>query len=176
MHFFLVVPTLDETEEASIIARLTKLHIQVAPGTNKAMTHIKLDTASSENNLMTIHQQLSRSGSYICVPLLWVTTWGKWSPTQQQKSRSKVHTHGTTQNFLVLLWLYKEVMDYPTCFQDRSLQINQDLAASQKNQLNVKDIQLYSLPTDRIRVIREGVAVVPPHEGRSYHGMVRLVE
>ena len=70
MHFFLVVPTLDETEEASIIARLTKLHIQVAPGTNKAMTHIKLDTASSENNLMTIHQQLSRSGSYICVPLL----------------------------------------------------------------------------------------------------------
>ena len=49
MHFFLVGPKLDETEEASIIARLTKLHIQVAPGTNKAMTHIKLDTASSEN-------------------------------------------------------------------------------------------------------------------------------
>ena len=51
MHFFLVRPTLDETEEASIIARLTKLHIQVASGTSKAMTltHIKLDTASSEN-------------------------------------------------------------------------------------------------------------------------------
>ena len=49
MHFFLVVPTLDETEEASIIARLTKLHIQVASGTSKAMTRIKLDTASSEN-------------------------------------------------------------------------------------------------------------------------------
>ena len=89
------------------------------------------------------------------------------------------YTHSTIQNFLVLvvlLWLYKEVMDYPTCFQDRSLQINQDLAASQKNQLNIKDIQLYSLPTDRIRMIREGVAVVPPHEWRSYLGMVRLVE
>ena len=52
MHFFLVVPTLDETEEASIIARLTKLHIQVAPGTNKAMTHIKLDTAVRINHAM----------------------------------------------------------------------------------------------------------------------------
>ena len=31
------------------------------------------------------------------------------------------YTRSTIQNFLVLvvlLWLYKEVMDYPTCFQD----------------------------------------------------------
>ena len=39
----------------------------------------------------------SRSGSYICAPLLSVTTWGKWSPTQQQKSRSKVHTQHNTK-------------------------------------------------------------------------------
>ena len=58
MHFFLVGPTLDETEEASIIARLTKLHIQVASGTSKAMTlthKIRHCFFWKLDNLMTIH-------------------------------------------------------------------------------------------------------------------------